>query len=296
MVVTRAAAEVADEPVARAGLGRDIDRDGEQALAADHDQRAQPEHPGGEPGRDGADPAAASPLAASPLAASPLAASTAPGRRHIPAVHRDLHRPGAGHQAGRHRQAAHGHEVLGAAVAIGRAQKLSRPVPQDFDRITDGMIRRALQVQVPGADGGLQVRHRVAQVSEEHAQVPVRTRRGQRHLPRSDQGAHAKHVADRADQQPGRARWRVCHAYIDRVRRRFSPVISLLARRSRNSGKYGARVRSLRRQNIVRVVQYHGADEEVAYRGPVPVRLSGRRRRKARSFSSGQVSEHARPR
>ena len=36
------AAEVADQPVARAGLGRDLDRDGEQALAAGHEQRAQP--------------------------------------------------------------------------------------------------------------------------------------------------------------------------------------------------------------------------------------------------------------
>jgi len=94
---TGSAPEVADEPVARTGLGRYLDRHGEQALATGHEQRPQPEHPGGERGRDGA---------------GPPGASTVPGRRHIPAVHCDLHRPGARHQAGRHRQAAHGHEAF----------------------------------------------------------------------------------------------------------------------------------------------------------------------------------------
>ena len=44
------AAEQADEPVTRAGLGGYLDRPGEQALAAGDKQRAQPEQPGRERG------------------------------------------------------------------------------------------------------------------------------------------------------------------------------------------------------------------------------------------------------
>ena len=80
-------AEVADQPVARAGLGRDLDRDGEQALAAGHEQRAQPEHPGGERGRDRATPPAAA--ASLPRAADTsqpcTAISTAPVQATRPA-------------------------------------------------------------------------------------------------------------------------------------------------------------------------------------------------------------------
>ena len=194
--VFRVAAEVADQPVARAGLGRDFDRDGEQALAAGHEQRAQPQHPGGERGRDrdqGGPPVAGSTAGASTVAASPGA-----GRRDVPAVHRDLHRPGAGHQAGRHRQAAHRYEALRTAIAVTGAQQLGRAVAERLDRVASGPADRFVQVQTPGAQRRLQVRHRLAQVAEQHGQVPVRARRGQRQLGRPDRRADGEHVADRA--------------------------------------------------------------------------------------------------
>ena len=45
-------AQVTNQPVTRAGLGRNLDRDAEQPLPAGHEQRAEPEHPGGERGRN----------------------------------------------------------------------------------------------------------------------------------------------------------------------------------------------------------------------------------------------------
>src|SRR3954452_11490839 len=52
LLLSRVPPEVADQPVTGAGLRRNRDRDGEQALAAGHEQRADPEHPGGEGSRD----------------------------------------------------------------------------------------------------------------------------------------------------------------------------------------------------------------------------------------------------
>src|SRR3954447_14087987 len=52
LLLSRGPPEVADQPVTGAGLRRNRDRDGEQALAAGHEQRADPEHPGGEGSRD----------------------------------------------------------------------------------------------------------------------------------------------------------------------------------------------------------------------------------------------------
>ena len=68
-----------------------------------------------------------------------------------------------------------------------------------------GPADRFVQVKTPGAQRRLQVRHRLAQVADQHGQVPVRARRGQRQLGRPDRRADGEHVADRAGQQLDRA-------------------------------------------------------------------------------------------
>jgi hypothetical protein len=170
--------------------------------------------------------------------------------RHVPAVHRDLDGSGAGDDPGRQGQAAHQDETAGTAALVTREQQLGGPVPEDLGQVIGGRLRRMLRVriQAPGADGRLQVGHGFAQVAGERLQVPLRTRRGQRHLPRRDGCASTQGVADRARQKrhgagprahSGVARIRAaprfppCHQLsrdqpptrIDRSARHFSPVI-----------------------------------------------------------------------
>jgi hypothetical protein len=191
---SRDTAEIGNQPVARAGLRRHLDRRGEQPLAGRDEQWAQAEHPGGQPGRDRV-PAAA-------------------GRRHVPAVHRDLDRSGTRDDPGGQRQAADQYQALRSMVVIARDQQVRGPVPQHLDRVTadraspgchGGRVPR-VQVQGSGADSRFHVGHRCGQVSEQRGQVPFRARRGQGHLPRRDLRARAQRVPDRAGQERDRAR------------------------------------------------------------------------------------------
>ncbi len=173
------------------------DREGEQALAACQQQRAELEHPGGEFGRDGA--------------------VTPAGRGHVPAVHGDLDGAGARDDARRDRQAAHDDELRGRR-AVARPQEFGGAVPDLLDGIAGWRRDRLGRAEAAGAEGFLQVGHGFPQVAEQRAQIPLRARRGQRQLPRRDDRAGTEGITDRAREERRRTG---PHAGIDRRDRRI---------------------------------------------------------------------------
>src|SRR4051812_2760679 len=125
----------------------------------------------------------------------------AAGAGHVPAVYGHLDRPGAGHDPGGERVTAD-HDRLLAYDAGPRADQLAGPVAQHGDRILVRVENPRVEADRALVDRLVQGGHRVVQVRQQVAQIPVGTRRGPRQRVRGDGPQAAEGVIDRALEQP----------------------------------------------------------------------------------------------
>ena len=201
----RVPAQIADEPVAGARLAGHRDRVCEQfrPVGVADQQRRDPQH-----------------LLRQFLGNRQQRPAGAPD---VPAVHGNIHRPGAGHDAGRDRVTAHGHQVV--AGDGQRPEQVAGAAAQRRDQVRRWIIGRgafprpampwqalprAAGAPVAGRDlpqvhGFLQRGQRVGHVHEQRGQIPLDTWSRAFQCCRGHAVELAEGVADRAFQQGGPA-------------------------------------------------------------------------------------------